>query len=269
MKYFFVLITITILTLTSCTKDQKAPIPEENSTTLKSDSKDLFKVDSVKVQDSTEVLKHLTLSFDSKVLVFPNITSKALLDSIYSPVNISVQDYSKNNVLDALNKEKEKFYKENTENEEDWKPDFAQIWEQNSDMNLFSKLNNFMTIKYSMDGFTGGAHGYYNEIYKVFDTEKNSTLKLKDVVKNPTDKIWPKILMNNFLNGDLENGQAEMLLVKEIPLNNNFYFDQENLYFLYNQYEITAYAAGTVLIKIPFTEIKPLLTPEFKASLKL
>ena len=75
--------------------------------------------------------------------------------------------------------------------------------------------------------------------------------------------------MNNFLNGDLENGQAEMLLVKEIPLNNNFYFDQENLYFLYNQYEITAYAAGTVLIKIPFTEIKPLLTPEFKASLKL
>lgn len=269
MKYFFVLVTFTVLTLASCTKEKNSPIAEKSSTSIKTDHKDLFKVDSLTIQDSTKVLKNLTLSFHSKVLLFPNITTKPLLDSIYSPVNISMQDYSKNNVMDALNKEKEKFYQQNTENVAEWKPEFAQAWEQNSDMKLFSKLKNFMTIKYSMDGFSGGAHGYYNEIYKVFDTEKNTTIQLKDIIKNPSDKIWTKILMNNFLNGDLEKGQAEMLLVKEIPLNSNFYFDQENLYFLYNQYEITAYAAGPVLIKVPFTEIKPLLTPEFKTSLKL
>ena len=42
-----------------------------------------------------------------------------------------------------------------------------------------------------------------------------------------------------------------------------FYFDKENLYFLYNQYEITAYAAGPVLIKIPFSDIKLMVKPEF------
>ena len=70
--------------------------------------------------------------------------------------------------------------------------------------------------------------------------------------------------MDNFIQNDGDKGQVEMLLVKKIPLSNNFYFDDENLYFLYNQYEITAYAAGTVLIKIPFSDIKPLLTDAFK-----
>ena len=71
----------------------------------------------------------------------------------------------------------------------------------------------------------------------------------------------------DFLKNDLENGQSEMLLVKEIPLNDNFYFDQDHLYFLYNQYEITAYAAGPVLIKVPFSAIQTILKSEFKKRL--
>ena len=69
--------------------------------------------------------------------------------------------------------------------------------------------------------------------------------------------------MDNFLKNDAGKGQSEMLLVKEISPNNNFYLDKENLYFLYNQYEITAYAAGPVLIKIPFSDIKLMVKPEF------
>ena len=75
--------------------------------------------------------------------------------------------------------------------------------------------------------------------------------------------------MAHYLKTDLANGTPELLLVDQIPLNDNFYFDKENLYFLYNQYEIAPYAAGPVLIKIPFKEIKPLLTAVFKSSLNL
>lgn len=70
---------------------------------------------------------------------------------------------------------------------------------------------------------------------------------------------WNKILMKNFKNPD----QKEMLLVDKIPVNNNFYFDSQNITFVYNQYEITAYAAGVVEISIPFSELKPYLKPEF------
>ena len=266
---FLTLSVISILSFLSCTEKQKPVSNQAVSQVAKTDSLDLMKMDSVRVQDSSKVLKYLTLSFDSKVLVFPLIKNKLLADSIYAPTNIKLADYSNQNILQALHLQKEKFYKENTENTTDWKPDFAQTWTQNSDMNLFSKLNNFMILQYKSNGFTGGAHGYYNEIYKVFNLGNKTTLQLNQIIKKPADKIWSKILMNNFLNEDLDKGQAEMLLVKEIPLNNNFYFDQKNLYFLYNQYEITAYAAGPVLIKIPFTEVKPLLTSEFKAALNL
>ena len=64
-------------------------------------------------------------------------------------------------------------------------------------------------------------------------------------------------------NIEISEKQKEMLLADQIMPNNNFYFDKENLYFLYNQYEITAYAAGPVLIKIPFSDIKLMVKPEF------
>ena len=134
-------------------------------------------------------------------------------------------------------------------------------------MTIFSNKNDLLTIKYSGDGFTGGAHGYYYEFYKVFDLQTKKTLQLADVLSDKNPKIWSKILMDHFLKNDLENGQSEMLLVKEIPLNDNFYFDQDHLYFLYNQYEITAYAAGPVLIKVPFSAIQTILKSEFKKRL--
>ncbi|MCB4235346.1 RsiV family protein [Kaistella anthropi] len=130
-------------------------------------------------------------------------------------------------------------------------------------------MDDFITIQYTASGYTGGAHGYYNEIYKVFDLKTNKTLQLSDILKVQDAEIWSRILMDHFLKNDLEKGQAAALLVKEIPLNNNFYFDKEYLYFLYNQYEIAAYAAGSVLIKIPLSEIKPFLNDEFKTRLKL
>lgn len=134
-------------------------------------------------------------------------------------------------------------------------------------MTIFSNKNDLLTIKYSGDGFTGGAHGYYYEFYKVFDLQTKKTLQLADVLSDKNPKIWSKILMDHFLKNDLENGQSEMLLVKEIPLNDNFYFDQDHLYFLYNQYEITAYAAGPVLIKVPFSAIQTIVKSEFKKRL--
>jgi len=260
MKNLFFLFTIIIFALTSCEKSKN------NQDTLKTSAPNIFATDSVKVADSISVNKMLSLAFQSSVLVFPNIKNKTLLDSIYAVKNIALSDYSASNLQKEINGQKEKFYTETKLSLNDFSPEFKQNWEQHSYMKLFSTLNDFMIIQYTDDGYTGGAHGYYNEIYKVFDTKKNQTLQLKSIVENPENKIWTKILMANYLKTDVGNGNAELLLVDEIPLNNNFYFDKENLYFLYNQYEIAPYAAGPVIIKIPFSEIKPFLTPEFKTE---
>ena len=269
MKNIAAFSSLFLLLFLSCSKTDKSTSadtkkPESNKTVI-----NIYKMDSVKIDDSLKIDKNLTAGFRAKVLVFQNIKNKTLLDSMYSPANIKLKDYSKANLLTELNVQKQTFYEGTKESLKDWKPDFEQTWEQNSDMKLFSTLDDFMILQYISDGFTGGAHGYYNEIYKVFDVKSNKTVQLSEVLKVKDAQIWGRILMDHFLKNDLEKGQAQMLLVKEIPLNNNFYFDRENLYFLYNQYEIAAYAAGPVLIKVPFSEIKPFLSSEFKNKMNL
>ena len=54
-----------------------------------------------------------------------------------------------------------------------------------------------------------------------------------------------------------------MLLEDKISPNNNFYFDKDKITFVYNQYEITAYAAGVVYITLNFKDIKDQLKPGF------
>ena len=60
-----------------------------------------------------------------------------------------------------------------------------------------------------------------------------------------------------------------MLLVDKIAPNNNFYFDDKKITFVYNQYEITAYAAGVIYITVNFSEIKNLIKPEFLKQYKI
>lgn len=269
MKNILAPTSLFLLVFLSCSNPEKSADGTIEKTESTKSITNVFDTDSVKVDDSLKVDGNLTAAFKSKVLVFPSLKNKTLLDSIYSPANIKLKDYSKANLLTELNVQKQTFYDGTKESLQDWKPDFKQTWEQNSDMKLFSTLDDFMILQYTSDGFTGGAHGYYNEIYKVFDVKSNKTVQLAEVLKVKDAQIWGRILMDHFLKNDLEKGQAQMLLVKEIPLNNNFYFDRENLYFLYNQYEIAAYAAGPVLIKVPFSEIKPFLSSEFKNKMNL
>jgi hypothetical protein len=263
MKSPFFSIIFSILSLASCEKSKYNAFPES-----KSDA-NVFLTDSVKVTDSISANKTVSLAYHAQVLVFPAIKNRTLLDSIYTVSDISLREYTAENLRKELNRQKDKFYTQTKTSLEDWSPEFKQTWEQHSYMKLFSTLHHFMIVQYTSDGYTGGAHGYYNEIYKIFDRKKNSTIHLHDVIKNQDKEIWGKILMDHFLKDDVGKGQSEMLLVNRIPLNTNFYFDPNNLYFLYNQYEITAYAAGPVLIKVPFTDIKPFLTTEFKTELGL
>lgn len=265
MKNFIAISIILSLAFVSCDKGKSSSVA--SSETLNKEVN--FSVDSINVKDSLKIDKNLSVGFQSKLLVFPTLKNKALLDSIYAPTEIRLEEYSKEKLTEALNQKKKEFYAEQKESLKDFKPEFAQNWDHNSAMKLFSNENDLLTIKYTGDGYTGGAHGYYYENYKVFDLKNNKTLQLSDLVSDTKSELWNTILMDNFIQNDGDKNQVDMLLVKQIPLNTNFYFDKENLYFLYNQYEITAYAAGTVLIKIPFSDIKPLLTEAFKSRQNL
>lgn len=259
MKRIFYFLSL-IVFVSSCNKmDQTKPITiiPENKEVL---PKELTAVDSVKINDSMRINEVLTAKFSSKVLVFSNLNNKKIADSIYHYANIdTLKDYNIKNLDLELKTQKVAYFNSVKKDSKDFKPSFNQTWEQNSSMDFHSFKNDILTINYQNDGYTGGAHGYYNILYKNFDLKKNSVIQVSDIFKDPKSREISDLLMKYFTNKE----QKEMLLEQKITANNNFYFDDKNITFVYNHYEITAYAAGVVEITIPFSELKPYLKPDF------
>ncbi|MBV6879583.1 RsiV family protein [Epilithonimonas ginsengisoli] len=260
MKNLIAILSFGVL-LSSCNKTENTKVSNTKSDCI--ETKKEFAIDSLRVQDSVQVAKTLTLSFEKQILLFPNITNKTILDSIYKPANITSEDYSKKTLTSVLEEFKVASLKK--DESQDYMPESKQTWEESSAMKLVSHDNDILTLQYFGDGYSGGAHGYYFESYKTFDLKNNKVISQNDIFKNPTDVNWNKILQNHFD----EPEQKEMLLVDKIELNNNFFFDQNKITFVYNQYEITAYAAGVVYITLNFKDIKDQLKPEFIQQYKI
>lgn len=262
MKNLIVAFSFGIL-LFSCSKSGNI----SDNLKIKKDSviQNEFVIDSLKIGDSVSVNKNLSAIFKKQILIFPLVKDKVLLDSIYSSASLDSKSYDANSLKSELNQKMQNYFSETKENSKEWSPDFKQTWDENSAMKMVSHNENLLTIKYFGNGFSGGAHGYYFENYKTFDLKDKKVISQNDIFKNPEDKFWNEVLMKNFTNKD----QKEMLLVEKIPLNNNFYFDNQQITFVYNQYEITAYAAGAVSISLKFSDIKDKLKPEFLEKYKI
>ena len=263
MKNLIAIFSIGII-LASCTKTEvKTEISKGNSDSLQ--TKKTFVIDSIKVEDSLVINKTLTAAFNKQLLVFPSIGNKTILDSIYKEALVETKSYDKNSLQADLTKQMQKVFSKYKDDSVDGIPAFKQTWDETSAMKVTSHRDNILTLQYFGSGYTGGAHGYYFESYKVFDLNKNVVINQNDILKNPKDVAWDKILKSHFD----EPEQKEMLLEDKIYPNNNFFFDDKKITFVYNQYEITAYAAGVVYITVNFSEIKNLLKPEFITQYKI
>lgn len=271
--------TIAVLALSSffvfsaCNKKDGAVTPIEKSEEKKSNE---FVVDSVIVKDSTKVIDSLKLAFTSKLLVFPTLKDKALLDSIYFQ-NEKIKDFSKAGLQTYLENKKNSYFNTMKNDNKDWYSDmtYAQEWYSNSYMNLKSNINGYMHIQYTTSAYIGGAHDEYGFSERVFDLKKNKKLELKDITSMPENKLEAMLMKNldKISSGTMdENGgvkNSEMLLVEKIPTSENFYFDEKNLYFHYSPYEIAAFAAGDITIPISWEELNGTINAEFKERMKI
>lgn len=257
MKNLFVILSLGILVASCSKKDNKVTTEVSKSDSLV--TKNEFVIDSVRVQDSLVINKNLTAKFDRQLLVFPSIQNKVILDSIYKEFKFDGTSYDANSLKAALMKQMQKSFADNKKSSEEWSPEFKQTWDESSAMKVVSHKDDILTLRYFGSGYSGGAHGYYFENYKTFDLKNNKVISQNDILKNPADASWDKILKAHFD----EPEQKEMLLEDKISPNNNFYFNKYKITFVYNQYEITAYAAGVVYITLNFKDIKDQLKPGF------
>jgi hypothetical protein len=258
---------------TACKKNETAAISTENKENKKAEE---LVVDSVIVKDSTKVTDSLKLTYTSKLLVFPGIKDKSLLDSIYFQ-NDKIKDFSKTGLQSYLENEKNNYFSSVKNDSKDWASDitYAQDWYSSSHMNLVSNSNGYLHIQYTGSGYEGGAHDNYGFSERIFDLKNNKKLELKDITSTPKAKLEAMLMKNinninsGAMDGDGSVKNSEMLLVEKIPASNNFYFDDKNLYFHYSPYEIAAFAAGDITIPISWEELKGTLNAEFKERMKI
>ncbi|AZA82964.1 DUF3298 domain-containing protein [Chryseobacterium lactis] len=273
MRNTIAVLALSLLTFTACKKNEKAGTGIEKTENKQSDE---FVVDSVKVSDSTRITDSLKVTYTSKLLVFPSIKDKKLLDSIYFHDD-RIKDYSKAGLQAYLENAKKNYFTSVKKDNEDWLSDitYSQTWYSSSKMNLKSNTNGYMHIEYLSSAYIGGAHDEYGFSERVFDLKNNKKLELKDITSMPKNKI-EALLMKNIntiksgttdQNGEVKN--SEMLLVDKIPASDNFYFDDKNLYFHYSPYEIAAFAAGDIVIPISWDELNGSLNAEFKERMKI
>jgi hypothetical protein len=126
--------------------------------------------------------------------------------------------------------------------------------------------------------FTGGAHPYSYTGFINWNTKANKSITLTDLLAAPTRNMLNKNLegINKIAEGIFRKNEslsntatlANNYFFKDnkFSLNDNFSVTPTGLKFLYNQYEIKPYAAGTTEIIIPYSKIKSLLRPNTVAA---
>ena len=254
-----------VVLLATCAKEPSAK-----------DSPHQLIVDSVVMKDSAQVGKNLKLEYSNTILFFPSIKEKALLDSIYFSYG-NLKNYNPTEISKYVKEDMDLYFTKTLNENKDWMSSVNQTdtWFEKSSMKLISFKKNFLHLQYYLSSYMGGAHGNYGFQERVFDLSSNKRVLLNDITTLSHDSI-SKILHKNIdiIAGEStdENGvikNSEMLLVENIPVTNNFYFDEQNLYFHYSPYEIAAYAAGDITIPISWEELNSSLTQSFKTRLNL
>ena len=274
MKNTFAILTFSaLLAVISCKKTDSQNV-ENTATEVKVPQK--FVIDSVKLIDSAKINNLLSLKYEAKMLVFPTIKDKALLDSIYYDKK-GITDFSKQGLQTFLDKDKNEYFASVKGKDNDWIADLQnpQTWDTGSFMKLKSHSNDFLQIEYMYSFYEGGAHGNYGFVERVFDLKKKKRVFLKEITTMPKARLQALLMknINNIPSGTTDSQGAvknsDMLLLEAIPANENFYFDDKNLYFHYSPYEIAAFAAGDIVIPVSWEDLKGTLTPEFKERMKI
>lgn len=124
-----------------------------------------------------------------------------------------------------------------------------------------SKLDftHLTTITYS---FTGGAHGNGYESHHLIDKKTGKILGIKDFF---TSEKKLNALVDSYFRKSIGVSQNENLqdagwfIEGRLETNNNFYFTDKKVVFVYNSYEIGPYAVGAPNVEIPLSKIKEIL----------
>ena len=139
-------------------------------------------------------------------------------------------------------------------------PEESTPWEAKIDATVSYEDNQIISIQLNSYIFTGGAHGYTVTRLLNFNKEKGLLLENWELFKHVEDfedftennfRVKEKIPLNKPINSTGFMFEEDLFYLPE-----NIGYTQKGLLLLYNQYEISSFAEGTITLILPYAEIK-------------
>lgn len=141
-------------------------------------------------------------------------------------------------------------------------------WEAKIDAEITFENASILSIALNAFLFTGGAHGYSSEHFLNFDKIEGHELENWQLFKN--SEAFQHLAESKF--------RAQENIPPDKPINHTgFMFEEDSFYLpenigftekgltlLYNQYEISSFADGTLELVLPFEEIQKFMATETK-----
>ena len=155
----------------------------------------------------------------------------------------------------------------------EFKKSFSTVDEEYMPWNLMDSIHiddsktNYVHLETYTYSFTGGAHGNGYESHYLIDKKTGKTLTTKDVFSS---KKKLHTLIDSYFRKSVDLSPNESLqdagwfIEGRLTANENFYFKDKKVVFVYNAYEIGPYAMGAPTVEIPLNKIQEIIKINLK-----
>lgn len=131
--------------------------------------------------------------------------------------------------------------------------------------------NDFLIIDNSFYSYTGGAHGFGGNSYYCFDVQNKKKLGIYDILSADSSRLQPIVEAafrkdRNLMPTDSLN---QILFENHLATTDNFFFTPTGIGFNYLPYEVASYADGSILVFVPFTDLRNYIQPWFAKRMNL
>ena len=250
--------------LYACNGDKKAgktsgsetPVPSA----VGSDSLS-YSYDSVKIYSKTPVSKNKAVTDTAKALIKYPVFADQQVNQFLEQRVIALA--GKESIYKNYKQLAAGFIKEF----DDYKiknPATDETWFENMNLRVVANYPNYLSILYIYSDYKGGAHPNTLFTYFNYNPKTYQTITLDSLI---TAEGMPKLraIAENIFRKDEQLAPNASLSEKYFfadgvfSLPETFTLTKEGIRFLYNPYEIKAYAEGTTELTIPFSKIKDIM----------
>lgn len=131
-------------------------------------------------------------------------------------------------------------------------------WSEMMEGRFLEPYDNMQSYLLYTYGYTGGAHGIDAEHGFTFRLSDGKRIQETDLFKTGYRPELSKIL-TEMLPKSVSKDVFDMLFIKALEPNGNFYLEPEGITYIYGRYEIGPYASGLVRVSIPWNKLQGIL----------